>query len=66
MPVAHNILKEHWETTGSTLAAAQVLLLAFGAATFPAERVCSQKVTALSEAEMEKTKMNRGDREACL
>lgn len=66
IPVACNILKEHWETTRSTLAAAQMLLLAFGATAFPAERACGQKVTALSEAEMEKTKMNRGDGEACL
>ena len=60
------MLEEHWEATGSTLAAAQMLLLAFGAAAFPAERACSQKVAALSEAEMEKTKMNQGDGEACL
>lgn len=64
--VACNALKEHRETTGSVLSAAQMLLLPFSAAAFPAERACSQTVTAFSEAEMEKPKMNQRDGEACL
>lgn len=64
--MACNVLEERWETAGSPVAAAQRLLVAFGAAAFPAERACSQKVAALSGAGTEKAKMNQGDGEACL
>lgn len=47
-------------TTGTLLAAHPEVVVGFGAAAFPAERSCSERVTALPGAATEKTSVSQG------